>query len=122
MLQSVVRYAPVSTLRALRMDNSSGYNFESLSYRFDFSNGLSATGIWFKENAVPTNQPVTIVLNDKGYNSAAETVFQRVARGEQVLAFDPLFIGAGALGPDVSAGWCYWTAQATARLEWKRPS
>jgi hypothetical protein len=103
MLQSVVRYAPVSTLRALRMDNSSGYNFESLSYRFDFSNGLSATGIWFKENAAPTNQPVTIVLNDKGYNSAAETVFQRVARGEQVLAFDPLFIGAGTPGPDVSA-------------------
>lgn len=103
MLQSVVRYAPVSTLRALRMDNSSGYNFESLSYRFDFSNGLSTTGIWFKENAAPTNQPVTIVLNDKGYNSAAETVFQRVARGEQVLAFDPLFIGAGAPGPDVSA-------------------
>jgi hypothetical protein len=37
------------------------------------------------------------------YNSSAETVFQRVARGEQVLAFDPLFIGAGAPGPDVSA-------------------
>ncbi len=102
-LQSVVRYAPVSMLRALRMDNSSGYNFQTLSYRFDFSNGLSATGIWFKENAAPSNQPVTIVLNDGGYKAAAHAVYERVARGEQVLALDPLFIGQAAPGPDVSA-------------------
>jgi dienelactone hydrolase len=102
-LKSVVRYTPVSTMRALRMDNRAGYNFQTLSYRFDYSNGLSATGIWFKENAAPENQPVTIVLNDNGYKAAAEAVFERVARGEQVLAFDPLFIGSAAPGTDVSA-------------------
>jgi dienelactone hydrolase len=102
-LQSVVRYTPVSTLQALRMDNTSGYNFQTLSYRFDFSNGLSATGIWFKENAAPSDQPVTIVLNDGGYKSAAQAVYERVARGEQVLALDPIFIGPSAPGPDPSA-------------------
>ncbi|MGO8718729.1 MAG: alpha/beta hydrolase family protein [Acidobacteriaceae bacterium] len=102
-LKSVVRYTPVSTLRALRMDNSVGYNFQTLSYRFDYSNGLSATGIWFKENAATENQPVAIVLNDNGYKAAAEAVFERVARGEQVLAFDPIFIGSAAPGPDVTA-------------------
>src|SRR6185437_9837712 len=48
-LASVVRYAAISTSRALRIDNSIGYNFRTLSYRFDYSNGLSATGIWFHE-------------------------------------------------------------------------
>jgi dienelactone hydrolase len=102
-LNSVVRYSPVSTRHALRMDNSVGYNFQTLSYRFDYSNGLSATGIWFKEEAAPEDQPITIVLDDKGYKAAAEAVFERVARGEQVLAFDPIFIGSAAPGPDVSA-------------------
>jgi dienelactone hydrolase len=102
-LESVVRYMPVSTERVLRMNNSSGYNFESLSYRFDFSNGLNATGIWFKENAAPPTQPVTIVLNDNGYKAAAEAVYEHLIRGEQVLALDPLFIGTAAPGPDVSA-------------------
>lgn len=102
-LQSVVRYKPVSTVRALRMDNSSGYNFQTLSYRFDYSNGLTAAGIWFKEDAAPANQPVTIAMNDDGYKAAADEVYDRVARGEQVLAFDPIFIGPSAPGPDVSA-------------------
>jgi dienelactone hydrolase len=102
-LKSVVRYTPVSTLRALRMDNSVGYNFQTLSYRFDYSNGLRATGIWFKENAAPQTQPVTMVLNDNGYKVAAKAVFESISRGEQVLAFDPLFIGSSAPGPNVSA-------------------
>jgi dienelactone hydrolase len=102
-LKSVVRYTPVSTLRALRMDNGVGYNFQTLSYRFDYSNGLSATGIWFKEDAAPEDQPITIVLDDNGDKAAAEAVFERVARGEQVLAFDPIFIGSAAPGPDISA-------------------
>jgi dienelactone hydrolase len=102
-LESVVRYSPISTLRALRMDNSLGYNFRTLSYRFDYSNGLSATGIWFHEVAGPDDRPVTIVMNDSGYKATAEAVFQRLTWGDQVLAFDPLFVGSAAPGPDVSA-------------------
>ena len=38
-LKSVVRYKAVSVTRALRMANSKGMGFQSLSYRFDLSNG-----------------------------------------------------------------------------------
>ncbi len=50
-LQSVVRYHRVALTRTLRMTNAKGMDFESVSERFDFSNGLSATGIWFKQDA-----------------------------------------------------------------------
>lgn len=93
-LKSVVRYAPVSMSRALRMTNAKGMAFKSLSYRFDFSNGLSATGIWFKQDASPDGEPVTIVLNDKGYKVAGQDVFDRLSRGHEVFALDLLFNGA----------------------------
>lgn len=103
-LASVIRYAPVSTVRSLRVDNGVRYNFETLSYRFDFSNGLSASGIWFREDSSSRDQPVTIVLNDNGYRAATQDVYARLVRGEQVLAFDPFFIGSGAPNPYLS-GW-----------------
>ena len=93
-LKSVIRYAPVSMSRALRMTNAKGMAFKSLSYRFDFSNGLSATGIWFKQDASPEGEPVTIVLNDKGYKVVGQDVFDRLSRGHEVFALDLLFNGA----------------------------
>jgi hypothetical protein len=92
-LESVVRYAPVSTVRALRVDNGRNFNFRTLSYRFDFSNELSANGILFREDAAPENTPATIVLDDKGYKAASDIVAQHVDRGEQVLALDLFFNG-----------------------------
>jgi hypothetical protein len=65
----------------------------TLSYRFDFSNGLSASGIWLKADDAAERAPATIVLNDKGYAEADETVSQHVNRGEEVLALDLLFTG-----------------------------
>jgi len=93
-LKSVVRYKPVSMSRALRMTNSKGMTFESLSYRFDFSNELRATGIWFKQDASPDVEPVAIVLNDKGYKAAGQDVFDRLSSGHEVFALDLLFNGA----------------------------
>jgi len=93
-LKSVVRYKPVSMSRALRMTNSKGMTFESLSYRFDFSNELHATGIWFKQDASPDVEPVAIVLNDKGYKAAGQDVFDRLSSGHEVFALDLLFNGA----------------------------
>lgn len=93
-LKSVVRYKAVSVARALRMANSKGMNFQSLSYRFDLSNGLSSTGIWFKQDASPASEPVTIVLNDNGYQAAGQQVFDSLSSGHEVLALDLLFNGA----------------------------
>jgi dienelactone hydrolase len=93
-LQSVVRYKQVSVLRALRMANSKGMDFHSLSYRFDLSNGLSAIGIWFKQDDSPAAEPVTLVLNDNGYQAAGQQVFDSLGKGREVLALDLLFNGA----------------------------
>jgi dienelactone hydrolase len=90
-LESVVRYTPVSLVRSLRLDNGKGFDFRTLSYRFDFSNELSANGVLFRESAAPENAPATIVLNDKGYKAAGDVVAQHVDRGEQVLALDLFF-------------------------------
>ena len=92
-MKSVVRYTPVSTVRTLRLDNGRAFDFRTLSYRFDFSNGLSANGILFREDTAPENAPATIVLDDKGYKAAGDMVTPHVDRGEQVLALDLFFNG-----------------------------
>jgi dienelactone hydrolase len=90
-LESVVRYTPVSLAQALRVDNGRTFDFRTLSYRFDFSNELSANGILFREDTAPENAPSVIVLDDGGYKAAADIVAPHVDRGEQVLALDLFF-------------------------------
>ncbi len=90
-LESVIRYEPVSVENALRTSNGKGLDFRTLTYRFDLSNGLSASGIWFREDIAPENAPATIVLDDRGHQADADVVSQHVDRGEQVLALDLLF-------------------------------
>lgn len=92
-LESVVRYKPVSMVRTLPVDNGKAFDFRTLSYRFNFSNELSANGILFRESAAQENARPTIVLDDKGYKAAGDIVAQHVDRGEQVLALDLLFNG-----------------------------
>ena len=92
-LESVVRYEPVSIVRALRVDNDRAFDFRTLSYRFDFSNELSANGILLREEAAPEDAAATIVLDDKGYKAATNQVTQYLDRGEQVLALDLFFNG-----------------------------
>lgn len=104
-LQAVVRYKPVTMTRALRMANSKGQGFQSLSYRFDLSNGLSTTGMWFKQDDSPLVEPVTIVLNDKGYKAAGQVVQDKLTSGHQVLALDLLFIGANMPELPDSSDW-----------------
>ena len=75
------------------MWNTKNKGLETISYRFDFDNRLSAAGVWLKALAAPADAPATLVLNDKGRKEAGEMVSDRVNRGEQVLALDPLFMG-----------------------------
>jgi dienelactone hydrolase len=92
-LTSVIRYRPVTVASAWRMWNTKNKGLETLSYRLDFSNGLSATGVWLKAIAAPASAPATLVLNDQGRKAAGEEVSDRVNRGEQVLALDVVFNG-----------------------------
>ena len=92
-LEEVTRYKPISVTNAWRMSNTKRLAIRTLSYRFDLSNGLSATGIWLKANDAGDDAPATIVLNDKGYAAAGEGISRRVNHGEQVLALDLIFNG-----------------------------
>src|ERR1022692_2740934 len=105
LLKSVVRYTPVSVENPWRMANSKHLGFESLSYRFDFSNGLSATGVWLKAISAPVDGPITIVLSDEGYTATAEMVSEHINRSEQVLALDLLFNGAMVAEEPDRADW-----------------
>ncbi len=93
-LQSVVRLKPATLAAAWRMANSKHLGLETLSYRFDFSNGLSATGIWLKAISAKPDAPASIVLNDQGYKASEAMVKEHVNRGEQVLALDTVMNGA----------------------------
>ncbi len=95
-LKTVVRYRNVSLDSVWKMNNTKNKGVESLSYRFELDNGLSADGVWLKAIATPDDAPATIVLNDKGKKAAAVEVSNRVNRGEQVLALDLVFTGDAA--------------------------
>jgi dienelactone hydrolase len=104
-LQSVVRYRPVSVENAWRMADSKHLGLQTISYRFDFTNELSATGVWLEAISSPADAPATIVLNDKGYQASAEMVSTRVSRGEQVLALDTIFNGYTSPDPKNPEDW-----------------
>jgi len=103
-LKNVLRYTPVSA-SAWKLISTKRPGLQAISYRFDFSNSLSATGIWVAGNHVATNAPVTIVVNDKGYKASAQNVVDRVNRGEQVLALEPLFFGSSTPDDPDPAYW-----------------
>jgi hypothetical protein len=93
-LKSVIRFSPVTLDGSWKLISTKRPGLQAFSYRFDFSNSLSATGIWVAAREVGEDAPLTIVLNDKGFKAAALNVAQRVNRGEQVLALEPLFFGS----------------------------
>ncbi|MGC2768818.1 MAG: acetylxylan esterase [Candidatus Acidiferrum sp.] len=92
-LKSVVHYSPVS-VAAWKLISTKRPGLQSISYRFDFSNSLCAAGIWVAGSHAAAEAPVTIVINDKGFKSSAQIVADRVNRGEQVIALEPLFFGS----------------------------
>ena len=114
-LKSVIRYSPVSVDGAWKLVSTKRHpGLQSFSYRFDFSNSLSGTGIWVAMGSAAINAPLTIILNDKGYKASAQDVAERVNRGEQVLAFEPLFFGSTS--PDETEP-AYWEMLVASRGE-----
>jgi dienelactone hydrolase len=92
-LKSVVRYAPVVVKEVWMLANSKNKGVESRSYRFEFSNGLSATGTWVKAITTSDQAPATLMIHDQGKKELSGSVSDRINRGEQVLALDLLFSG-----------------------------
>jgi hypothetical protein len=93
-LKQVIRYQPVSVDHAWRFSNTKRMTIRTVSYGFDLSNGLSASGVWLQAVGATDDAPLAIVLNDKGYASAGEVIAEHVNRRKQVLALDPVFVGS----------------------------
>jgi len=92
-LKSTVRYKPVTVKQVWTTANTKNKGIETRSYRFELSNGLSATGTWVKAITGLDQPPATLMLHDQGKKELSEEVSDRVNRGEQVLALDVLFTG-----------------------------
>jgi hypothetical protein len=92
-LKQTVRFRPVEVERAWVAGNTKRKGLETLSYRLEFSNGLSAAATWLKAVASAENAPATIVIADGGRKTSSSEVSARVNRGEHVLALDLLFTG-----------------------------
>jgi hypothetical protein len=92
-LRDTTRYAPVTVTHAWLLDATNENNLESHSYRFAFSNGLSATGVLFRSLTAPQNATTTVLISDAGMASTVTDVGNNVNSGQRVLVFDPLFFG-----------------------------
>jgi dienelactone hydrolase len=92
-LKQITRFTPVSVENAWSITATKHMAIRTLSYRFDLTNELSASGVWLKANDASEDAPLTIVLNDKGYEASGDAVSRHVNHGEQVLALDLIFNG-----------------------------
>lgn len=97
-LQEVTRYSSVTVVHAWPVSATHEKGLESHAYRFEFSNGLSATGVLFRSLTTPENAPTTILISDSGMASTGDEVGNDVDRGQRVLVFDPLFFGENVPG------------------------
>ncbi|MGI0134644.1 MAG: alpha/beta hydrolase family protein, partial [Candidatus Micrarchaeaceae archaeon] len=111
-LRAVIRYQPETVKHPWAIANTRAHGLESIAYRFQLSNGLSATGIWVKEIETPKTAPLVIFMGDKGKRAAPlETAHgmpclsDLLDRGNQVLVLDPLF--TPAVSPQRKYSWAY---------------
>lgn len=98
-LRTTVRLGPVSVDRAWFLSGTRMKGLDSRSYRFDFDNGLSASGVLLAaiDGSAEGSRPATIVLHDEGRKAAAAEAAVRVNRGERVLVADLIFTGDATL-------------------------
>lgn len=112
-LKDVVRYEAVDVKHAWPVSSTKNTGVETMSYRLEFANGLSATAVWLKAIAAPAQAPISVIMNDGGMQAIRSEPFNepalmsmspnpitwRLNRGEQVLALNVLFIGDAAPEP-----------------------
>jgi dienelactone hydrolase len=104
-LRKVVRYKPVQVSRAWHVADTVHNQLESLSYRLQMDNGLSAAGVWLKSTNAPDRAPLAIVLNDHGMADWAQKRWDEIPAvahlldsDRQVLVVDLLFTGDASPG------------------------
>ncbi len=97
-LRDTLRHSPVAVEHAWFLSGTRMKGLDTRSYRFDFDNGLSATGVLLAAiEGGSEPRPATILLHDEGKAAAAAAAADRVNRGERVLAADLIFTGDATL-------------------------
>ncbi len=97
-LHDVVRYEPATVTHAWLINATHESKVETHAYRFEFSNGLSATGVLFQSLNSPEAAATTVLVSDLGMPSTVDEVANDLSRGQRVLVFDPLFFGQNVNG------------------------
>ena len=92
-LREVIRFRDAELVHTWGVNNSKRLGVESETYRFEFSDQLSAAGVWLKTTMSRDDAPVTVILNDLGRKESSAAVSARLNRGEQIVALDLLFRG-----------------------------
>ena len=92
-LHKLVRYSPVTVKHVWPVSSTLDKEVETQSYRFEFSNELSATGVWLTGTTARKDAPMAILVADSGIASLRSEVLSHIGRGEQVLAVNLIFTG-----------------------------
>ncbi len=98
-LRSVVRLRGVDVEHAWALFNTKNRGVESRSYRFHFTDGLVASGLWGKAIGTSSVASTSIILSDTGKEAATSVASGRINRGEQVLLTDLILTGDAAAHP-----------------------
>ncbi|QNI37465.1 alpha/beta hydrolase family protein [Edaphobacter albus] len=91
-LRSITRFETVNVTHAWPVSASRDKGIESRGYRFEFSNGLSATGVLVQSSVRATNK-TALLISDKGRLSLAVEAGNLLSRGYRVLLLDPILFG-----------------------------
>jgi hypothetical protein len=92
-LRQVVRYQPAKLDRVWTTGITKHGGIETKSHLLAMNDGLMTNAVWLRPIGATDSAPATIILDDKGKAATAESVAERLYRGEQVLAADLPFQG-----------------------------
>ena len=98
LLRDVTRYQPVKVDRASVIDSLAAKGVESYSFRFEFGNGLSATGVLVRSSDTADNASTAILISDEGMKVTTDEIANLVSSGKRVLALEPIFFGQNIPG------------------------
>lgn len=101
-LEAITRYKQVNVTHAWLLSATHEKKLESHSYRFEFSNGLSAPGVVFDSVVAPEAAPAIVMIADAGMPSTMVDVGNAVSSGQRALVLDPLFFGQNV--PNIQLG------------------
>ena len=80
------------------IDSLAAKGVESYAYRFEFGNGLSATGVLFRSWETRDDAPTAILISDEGMKGMTEDIANLASSGKRILALEPLFFGQNIPG------------------------